>query len=111
MLSKVEFVSGVWCLKNVSLLVLPPAVLRGHQATLLCQYDLEGAPLYSVKWYRGRFEFYRYSPSDIPPNKIFHYPGIHVDVSTDNVCESARVNNIAYSQRSIAFENVVSKMM
>nr|CAD7410761.1 unnamed protein product [Timema cristinae] len=55
------------------------AHLRGHDASLLCLYDLEGAPLYSVKWYRGRREFYRFSPSEKPPTKIFPFPGIHVD--------------------------------
>ncbi|XP_063244210.1 uncharacterized protein LOC134543238 [Bacillus rossius redtenbacheri] len=71
-------------LKNVSLLVFPPAVQRGQHASLLCLYDLEGAPLYSVKWYRGRLEFYRYSPSEKPPTKIFPFPGIHVDLSVSN---------------------------
>lgn len=80
----------VWCLRNVSLLVLPPAVQRGQNAVLLCHYDLEGAPLYSVKWYRGRHEFYRFSPQENPPNKIFPFPGVHhegnivVDLSMSN---------------------------
>jgi hypothetical protein len=47
----------------------------------LCQYDLEDAPLYSVKWYRGNFEFYRFSPGEKPSIKIFPYSGIYVDVS------------------------------
>ncbi|KDR09780.1 hypothetical protein L798_00273, partial [Zootermopsis nevadensis] len=72
------------CLKNVSLLVFPPTVQKGSQASLLCQYDLEEAPLYSVKWYRGNFEFYRFSPGEKPDTKIFPYPGIHVDLSVSN---------------------------
>ena len=69
------------CLKNVNLTVIPPTVRKGRNASLLCQYDLEGAPLYSVKWYRGNFEFYRYSPGEKPAFKIFPYSGIYVDVS------------------------------
>ncbi|XP_069689000.1 uncharacterized protein [Periplaneta americana] len=72
------------CLKNVSLMVYPPTVQRGGHASLLCQYDLEGAPLYSVKWYRGSFEFYRFSPGEKPATKIFPYSGIHVDLSVSN---------------------------
>lgn len=60
----------------------PKAVSRGGQATLYCLYDLEGAPLYTVKWYRGQREFYRYSPNENPSTKIFPFHGIHVDVST-----------------------------
>lgn len=75
------FVTVVLSLRNVSLLVLPPAVQKGQHAALLCLYDLEEAPLYSVKWYRGNHEFYRFSPTDTPPNKIFPFDGIHVDVS------------------------------
>lgn len=55
---------------------------RGQSAQLHCSYKLEGAPLYSVKWYRGNLEFYRYSPLEHPPAKIFPYTGIKVDVSS-----------------------------
>jgi hypothetical protein len=69
------------CLKNVTLVVKPPTVMEGQDTTLQCFYDLEGIPLYSVKWYRGRHEFYRFSPSEHPSSKIFPIPGIDVDVS------------------------------
>lgn len=68
-------------IKNVSLMVDPPAVRRGQHATLHCAYDLDSKPLYSVKFYRGSREFYRYSPSELPTSKIFAFPGINVDVS------------------------------
>lgn len=61
--------------------VVPEAVQRGQEVILRCHYDLERAPLYSVKWYRGRYEFYRYSPNEENTNKIFNITGIHVDVS------------------------------
>uniref|UniRef100_A0A1A9V8Q2 Ig-like domain-containing protein n=1 Tax=Glossina austeni TaxID=7395 RepID=A0A1A9V8Q2_GLOAU len=66
-------------LRNVNLYVEPPAVRRGQSVTLRCQYTLEGAPLYSVKFYRGQLEFFRYTPGEYPNTKVFHYPGIKVD--------------------------------
>uniref|UniRef100_T1HZS8 Ig-like domain-containing protein n=1 Tax=Rhodnius prolixus TaxID=13249 RepID=T1HZS8_RHOPR len=73
-------VTKTCCLRNISLSIRPPAVERGKEATLLCEYDLEDAPLYAVKWYRGVREFYRYSPNENPPTKIFPFHGIHVDI-------------------------------
>lgn len=55
---------------------------RGQHVVLRCMYDLEGAPLYSAKFYRGQLEFYRYTPGEFPNTKVFPFPGIHVDVST-----------------------------
>lgn len=75
---------GTAAIRNVSLLVDPAAVRRGQHATLRCVYDLDGAPLYSVKFYRGLREFYRYSPSEVPTSKTFPFPGINVDVSLPN---------------------------
>lgn len=73
-------VSEVKSLDNVKL-VFPPVVRVGDEATLLCLYDLEGEPLYSVKWYRGNHEFYRYMPKESPPSRVFPFKGIMVDVS------------------------------
>lgn len=78
-------VTDVNCLKDVVLDIEPRVVKRGGSSTLRCTYDLEGAPLYTVKWYRGNFEFYRYTPSEHPSTKVFHFPGIHVDVSEKNI--------------------------
>lgn len=75
------------CLKNVTLIVKPPTVMEGQDTTLQCFYDLEGVPLYSVKWYRGRHEFYRFSPSEHPQSKIFPIPGIDVDLSQSNASQ------------------------
>lgn len=68
-------------IRSMNLLVEPMAVRRGQSATLRCLYDLEGAPLLSVKFYRGLHEFYRYSPTDSPKKKVFPFPGINVNVS------------------------------
>ncbi|XP_073972859.1 uncharacterized protein [Rhodnius prolixus] len=80
-------ITGAWCLNNVSIFIHPPAVERDKEATLHCQYDLQGAPLYAVKWYRGFREFYRYSPNDNPRIKIFPYEGINVDLSMSNATQ------------------------
>ncbi|EAT33140.1 AAEL014602-PA [Aedes aegypti] len=66
-------------LRNLALVIKPPWVRRGQEAQLYCQYEMENAPLYSVKWYRGTLEFYRFSPSENPPGKIFPFTGIKVD--------------------------------
>ena len=34
----------------------------GEELSLSCAYDLEEDVLYSLKWYRGDKEFYRYLP-------------------------------------------------
>lgn len=60
---------------------IPRAVRAGHSVTLGCEYDLEGAQLYSVKWYRENDEFYRYVPKEEPPTRVFMIQGLRVDVS------------------------------
>ena len=50
-------------------------------AVLFCSFDLEGDSLMTVKWYRGRREFYRYSPMESPAMQIFPIPGVHVVAS------------------------------
>lgn len=67
-------------LRNVNILV-PAAVKKGDNVLLTCTYDLEGDILYSVKWYKGRREFYRYTPKENPAMKIFSITGITVEVS------------------------------
>ncbi|TDG51905.1 hypothetical protein AWZ03_001575 [Drosophila navojoa] len=71
-------------LRNVNLLVEPPAVRRGQSVALRCEYQLDGAPLYSIKFYRGQLEFYRFTPGEYPHTKVFQYPGIKVDESSSN---------------------------
>ncbi|KAF9791639.1 hypothetical protein SFRURICE_020038 [Spodoptera frugiperda] len=67
-------------LRATDLRISPPVVQRGNDTTLACLYELTDAPLYSVKWYRGRHEFYRYSPTENPTTKIFPFAGINVDL-------------------------------
>ncbi|KAF9798844.1 hypothetical protein SFRURICE_020408, partial [Spodoptera frugiperda] len=61
---------------------VPNAVLVGETVTLECSWQLEDEEaLYSVKWYRGREEFYRYIPKELPHTRVFPLPGIEVDIS------------------------------
>lgn len=62
-------------------IILPKVVRAGASPTLVCQYDLMGKALYSVKWYRGQHEFFRYIPQHKPSMTAFPIPGIEVDVS------------------------------
>ncbi|CAH2060353.1 unnamed protein product, partial [Iphiclides podalirius] len=73
---------GVWSLRNLSISV-PRAVLsgEGQSALLRCSYDLEGAALYSIRWYRAEDEFYRYVPREMPPTMVFPLPGASVDLA------------------------------
>lgn len=75
-----DFILG---LKDVSVTV-PTAVRRGDNALLICNYDMEGDTLYSVKWYKGRREFYRYTPKENPAMKTFPAPGINVERALSN---------------------------
>lgn len=62
-----------------------PAWVPQHQsAHLLCQYEAQGQPLYSVKWYKNKKEFYRYMADEQPHIRTFHMDGIHVDESRSN---------------------------
>nr|CAI5820720.1 unnamed protein product [Callosobruchus analis] len=66
---------------------IPPAVVHGSKVTLKCLFDLEGDKLYSVKWYRGAREFYRYTASDPNPIKQFKIKGLHVVESESNATQ------------------------
>lgn len=63
--------------------VIPVYKIRGEDAELNCHYDLEGDPLYSVKWYKDDEEFYRYMPGSDShkAQSVFKRPGVEVDVS------------------------------
>ncbi|XP_049306524.1 uncharacterized protein LOC105227564 [Bactrocera dorsalis] len=82
-------------LRNVNLIIEPPAVRRGQHAIVRCLYDLEGTPLYSAKFYRGQLEFYRYTPGEFPNTKVFPFPGIHVDVTNSNATQ-VLIRNVGF---------------
>ncbi|KAG5871796.1 hypothetical protein JTB14_034063 [Gonioctena quinquepunctata] len=71
---------GIAALKDVSV-IIPPAVKVLDDVALQCHYDLEGEILYTVKWYKGPHEFFRFIPKELPNKMVFRQPGINVDVS------------------------------
>jgi hypothetical protein len=60
---------------------VPPTVSVGSDVFLRCLFDVEGDNLYMLKWYRGKDEFYRYVPKELPSTQVFSLPGFKVDVS------------------------------
>ncbi|EAA14041.5 AGAP009947-PA, partial [Anopheles gambiae str. PEST] len=68
-------------LRNVRVTV-PTAVRRGDPVHLFCEYELEdNERLYSIKWYKGKREFYRYTPQVHPSVQVFStVSGIDVEV-------------------------------
>ncbi|XP_059470090.1 uncharacterized protein LOC132193439 [Neocloeon triangulifer] len=58
---------------------VPEAVRRGSSVELTCDYDLEGALLYSIKWYKDEQEFFNFVAKEAPPTRVFPVPGVLVD--------------------------------
>ncbi|XP_046681586.1 uncharacterized protein LOC124368354 [Homalodisca vitripennis] len=81
-----------WCLKDVALRV-PEAVRAGDSLTLSCDFILEQEHLYSVKFYQGDTEFYRYVPEESPPTRVFPIEGVNVDISRSN-SSSVTLSNV-----------------
>lgn len=76
-----KYVPGVSGLKDVKV-EIPEAVAVGSQVTLTCRYDLQTDVLYAVKWYKGKDEFYRFVPKELPPLLVFGNLFAHnIDVS------------------------------
>ena len=51
---------------------------------LKCDYELEGEPLYSLKWYKDNTEFYRWMPRERPQTLTFPVPGTEVSLIESN---------------------------
>ena len=66
---------------KVKSVTVPGYSVKGDSVPLDCHYDLEGDQLYSVSWYKGFREFYRYVPAEKPKVNVFKVPGVNVDVS------------------------------
>uniref|UniRef100_A0A8D8VZY9 Ig-like domain-containing protein n=1 Tax=Cacopsylla melanoneura TaxID=428564 RepID=A0A8D8VZY9_9HEMI len=78
-------------LKNLQISI-PQAVVSGGSAVLECTYDLEGDLLYSVKWFRGKTEFYRYVPKENPRTRTFASSGITVDLNNSTDTRVSLIN-------------------
>ncbi|XP_023935004.1 uncharacterized protein LOC112043712 [Bicyclus anynana] len=72
---------SVFGLRDIQLSV-PEAVGVGASASLGCRWALDtGEALYTVKWYHGAQEFFRFVPKELPNTRVFSQTGISVDVS------------------------------
>ncbi|XP_055635641.1 uncharacterized protein LOC129775228 [Toxorhynchites rutilus septentrionalis] len=64
---------------------VPTAIRKGDAAHLYCNYEMEDKErLYSIKWYKGKREFYRYTPLEQPSMKVFIVNGVEVERSLSN---------------------------
>lgn len=93
--------------------VIPAAVKRGDNALLICNYDMEGDSLYSVKWYKGKREFYRYTPKEPQFMKTFIQSGINVEVKCNQVLwksHNANLFSILQTTQSNASQVVISQV-
>ncbi|XP_052894969.1 uncharacterized protein LOC128302235 [Anopheles moucheti] len=83
-------------LRNVRVTV-PTAVRRGDSAHLFCDYELEDKErLYSIKWYKGKREFYRYTPQEKPSMKVFTAVDVERSLSNEsNVVIKALETNVS----------------
>ena len=61
-----------------------PFVLGQHGA-LLCDFELLGSQVYSVKWYKDGQEFYRIMPSMEDQFRVFSVPGVTIDQERSNL--------------------------
>ncbi|XP_050515673.1 uncharacterized protein LOC114334749 [Diabrotica virgifera virgifera] len=74
----------IFCLKEIVLDIEPNVVEHGGTTKLSCSYNLQGEPLYTVKYYRGTHEFYRYTPKEHPSIKKFPFNGANIDLQHSN---------------------------
>ena len=58
---------------------LPAYIVAGDKTSLGCHYDTQGEQIYSVKWYKGGREIFRYQPSlGDSPISVYSRPGVHI---------------------------------
>jgi hypothetical protein len=65
------YFSGIECVRLRDLSI-PSYRFRESDATLGCNFDLEGERLYSVKWYKDGHEFYRLDMLSLDFSLLLH---------------------------------------
>ena len=63
---------------------VPPFGLGGQSVELGCEYDTQGEQVYSVKWYKGGLEIFRFIPSNNPPMAVFTRSGVSINTDLSN---------------------------
>lgn len=63
---------------------IPRYIQAGDTADLICSYYLDSQSLYSVKWYKGRHEFYRFMPHEKPTIKVFPVKGMKINMTASD---------------------------
>lgn len=71
------FIPLACCLKILNIQV-PDVIDVRSLAELKCNYELGGDRLYSLKWYKEEWEFFRYMPHNSPQVQTFKVEGITV---------------------------------
>lgn len=100
---KISFllISEIFSLTDVSV-IIPQAVNVMDTVTLQCRFNLQGEPLYTVKWYKGMQEFFRYIPKELPNTQVFALPGINVDVSIHSLSSLFKKKKMSKLDKIIA---------
>lgn len=83
LLFAVTLFQDILCLSKIEVRI-PQYIQTGETADLICSYYLDSHSLYSVKWYKGRHEFYRYMPDDHPPVKVFPIKGMKINMTASD---------------------------
>ena len=85
-LALVSLVTRVTVVLGLTLtqVTVPPFGLGGHSVDLSCDYDTQGDQVYSVKWYKGGLEIFRFIPSNTPPMAVFTRPGVSIGTDKSN---------------------------
>ncbi|CAG9838796.1 unnamed protein product [Diabrotica balteata] len=60
-------------------ITVPRYVNVGDNVTLYCEYRPDN--IYSVKWYMGQYEIFRFTPNEDPPVNVFPLNGVSIDIN------------------------------
>ncbi|XP_065214703.1 uncharacterized protein LOC135841600 [Planococcus citri] len=70
---------------RVAELSIPRHVGLREKARLSCKFEITRGKLYSVKWYKDEFEFFRFMPDNNPNIQTFPVQGVYLDISKCNM--------------------------
>ncbi|XP_071531896.1 uncharacterized protein [Panulirus ornatus] len=75
---------GRGCGVHITGITVPRIVLSGGMVKLSCSFQLDGADLYSLTWWKDDKMFYNYVPKNSQPKSVYAAPGITVNISSLN---------------------------